>query len=578
MNPSEDTAGTANRRLTLVVTLLVSLAFSAFVLSLPVFPTNDGPMHVYYAAILRDLLFAKGVHYGAFYNIKHLLPPYSLYYYLLILLSEGMSFVAANKVVICLYIFSFAFGLRYLARSVGPSGDAMALAATPLLFCWALTMGFVNFCLSTTVLFWALGVWIRNVQQPSTRKRALFVLLAYTIMLTHPVPLLFLAGFCVVELAIRLLRLRAAQMSAPMDESTSNLRWSSLRSDAVAVVLALGSLGYVKLFATNQAIETQEKSMGFFYTLRGNFQTIRTLRSLTPFFTAHAPTPTYFVFRSLVQVLLLATLGLTCAQLYRSIKRDRGNVATRWTMAYTWACLALLMVVVIPLVPFELNGSAFFAARLHIYLWLTAAVAASGYCGLQRTLRPVAAVFSIVVTALTLALAQGLIRPVAYELSDQAPMPSLEKHHLGVVLNSGDGVQITDLYDPYLWGAASLYRRSGTALYNSPWLNLAIIPLGAQPTLGYCCFTAHEIAEVPVSLRERMTASPESARLVLRSVDFVVVIAGPKPAPSTVDALLAADTSDPQHPWGCRPYGWYAFCERRGDTAQRLEAEPSRSR
>jgi hypothetical protein len=56
----------------------------AWMLSLPVFPSEEGLVHVYHATVMSKLL--SGVHgpLSDAFRIRHLRPPYSLYYYLLI--------------------------------------------------------------------------------------------------------------------------------------------------------------------------------------------------------------------------------------------------------------------------------------------------------------------------------------------------------------------------------------------------------------------------------------------------------------------------------------------------------------
>ena len=75
----------------------------------------------------------------------------------------------ADKLLVCLIFITTAFGFRYLARCLGPSGDLMSLFIIPLLLNWPLGMGFYNYCLAIGMALWALGFWYRAVQQRSHR-------------------------------------------------------------------------------------------------------------------------------------------------------------------------------------------------------------------------------------------------------------------------------------------------------------------------------------------------------------------------------------------------------------------------
>ena len=95
------------------VLILILLAFVGWMLSLPCFPSTDGPVHMYYAHVLSGLLFNGRSTYTAYFHIRHLLPPYSLYYYALVALSRWVPMPVADKLVICTYFILFVFGLPY---------------------------------------------------------------------------------------------------------------------------------------------------------------------------------------------------------------------------------------------------------------------------------------------------------------------------------------------------------------------------------------------------------------------------------------------------------------------------------
>ena len=194
---SKDTRWThvsSDSTLTSAAHAILVIAFLGWIMALPLFPSQDGPVHLFYTDVLRSLLFSPGTHFAHYFTVKHLLPPYSLYYYLLMGLEGLTSFVTADKLVVCLYVVSFAFGFRYMARAMGPSGNAVSLLALPLLFNWALFTGLTSFLLSTTLVFWTAGLWARNAAQPSSLKRFAFLGLVFLTMLSHPVPLALQIG------------------------------------------------------------------------------------------------------------------------------------------------------------------------------------------------------------------------------------------------------------------------------------------------------------------------------------------------------------------------------------------------
>ena len=118
--------------------LLVAAAYVVWFLCIPAWPSQDGPMHLYYTHILGQLLSHQPTVYARFYVVKHLLPPYALYYYSLLALSKGVPLLLADRLILCAYALSFIFGFRFLARALGPCADEMTLLASLLLLNWPL--------------------------------------------------------------------------------------------------------------------------------------------------------------------------------------------------------------------------------------------------------------------------------------------------------------------------------------------------------------------------------------------------------------------------------------------------------
>ena len=163
---SENAEGKNNRYLVPFLVLLA--AYCVWILTLPLFPSLDGSLHLYYASVMGSLLSGSKT-YSSYYFIRHILPPYALHYYFLIAVAHFFGYVMADKLLVCLIFVTTAFGFRYLARFLGPSGDLMSLFIIPLLLNWPLGMGFYNYCLAIGMALWALGFWYRAVERRSQR-------------------------------------------------------------------------------------------------------------------------------------------------------------------------------------------------------------------------------------------------------------------------------------------------------------------------------------------------------------------------------------------------------------------------
>ena len=116
-------------------------------------------MHKYYVHVLASLL--SGAHSYDAYVIRHPFPPYATHYAVLLGLTRLVSFDLAEKLLICLIFVCTAYGVRYCARSLGPSGDLLSLCMIPLVLHWSLVMGFLNYSLAVGLFFLAAGLWCR---------------------------------------------------------------------------------------------------------------------------------------------------------------------------------------------------------------------------------------------------------------------------------------------------------------------------------------------------------------------------------------------------------------------------------
>src|SRR5580692_10107338 len=83
----------------------------AILLAAPAFPSQDGPVHLYYAAVLRGVL-THSTPYAQHFAIKSLLTPYALEYYSLLALETVLSPAVSEKVLVACYIVAFCLGFR----------------------------------------------------------------------------------------------------------------------------------------------------------------------------------------------------------------------------------------------------------------------------------------------------------------------------------------------------------------------------------------------------------------------------------------------------------------------------------
>lgn len=547
-----DSAEMTARRLPLelVATALIVVAYVVWLLSMPAFPTQDGPIHLYYTHVLRALFSHAATPYGRYYVVKHVLPPYALYYYALLALSKGASLLLADRLIVCGYVVSFVFGFRYLARAIGPAADSMTLLATLLLLNWPLGMGFVNFCLSLSFVFWAMGLWLRFAGTRAPAARAGFVGLAILAMFTHPVPLLALLGLCALELGVRVVTRRGAAVL------------QTFRSDLITLALAALTLGYVKLFTASHPL--QQTAVGqiegsFAAQVWHNILNYGAEKGLA-FFAGLG-----FELR-LYRVLLLAVIGIPLALALRRFVADRGR--RMWSTADVVLALSFGAIVLLPFVPHDLNASHFFADRLLLFVWLLPLFAASG-SRIGASARNALIAGVLLSQVVVLHLAQAKLRPVADAIAavEDAPAPiAAPPGALGLALEDTRGASIPPglTFDPYLWATADVFRHDNTVLANTPWLDLAIIPLGGTAELPASALPPAGL-EFPSILRRELSRDEGARVRLLDAADFIVVDQVFRQPTGELDPLITS-TPGAAAVWNCRvpAASWIRACNKTG--------------
>jgi hypothetical protein len=137
----------------------------------PLFPSQDGPIHLYYAEVTRNLFLGTGVYEDSFV-IRHLLSPYIFQTYLLTVFNSLFDPLVSEKLLVCTYIGMFLFGFRYLVRSVLPGDETGALFAVPFLFNYFVYAGNYNYALGIAFVLWGVGCTITLRLPPAKRWRS----------------------------------------------------------------------------------------------------------------------------------------------------------------------------------------------------------------------------------------------------------------------------------------------------------------------------------------------------------------------------------------------------------------------
>ena len=167
---------------------LALLAATALILwAAPVFPSQDGPAHLYYVDVLRGVL-THSAPYAQYFRIKSLLTPYVLEYYSLLALELIFPAATSEKVLLCGYVLLFGFGFRYLVESVAERRSPWILVGLPFCMHALVYLGFLNYSFGVALLLFQCGLWIRYAHSLTARRIAILLAGLALMAITHPVP------------------------------------------------------------------------------------------------------------------------------------------------------------------------------------------------------------------------------------------------------------------------------------------------------------------------------------------------------------------------------------------------------
>ncbi len=567
--------------------IAILAAYMVWILSLPCFPSTDGPVHMYYVHILGALLSHADTPYRHYFHIRHILPPYSLYYYLLLLLSRAVPILVADRIVICIYMLSFVFGFRFLARAIGPRADLATLLATLLLLNWPLGMGFLSFCLSLSLALWAVGLWLRLAESRGYALRIGFVLLSTVTMLTHPVPLLLILVATGALFAASVLRMRWLHdsFSWPVHAKSNSLTWFA----------ASLNLLYVRKFATAHPLHQGGCPAGLHALMkdllyRSGFYARE--HALSFLYGRGADLLTY---RAGLLLLLLVPILAGGWQTRQSL---RGRV---WRPADTFFFLGALLGVLIPGIPSRLNDCFYFADRLLICVWIAFLLAFSGWSGwlgedrlretsrktghlrssisasLPKLVTPAFAVAVLLFTAALLHGAERLLRPAAEAVAALEKVKGVPVNGLGFVMEDArtpDGSQHENIsWNPHYWALVHIFRSNNAILANAPWMEESIIPVAPSKPLPEVSITALQ-QPVPSFLQRDLLRSPDDFDRTFSSIQFFVSNSFDRPSRST-EPLVSRNARSVKD-WRCLAHGWYSFCYAPQKQSPLLKVEQSR--
>ncbi len=547
--PSHDTAPVAHARSCDALFAAGLLLLGGLVFALPVFPSGDGPVHIYYSKILYLLASHQGGPYRSVYFIRHLVQPYSLHYFWLIGLERITSNAIAEKSFVAAILLVSAFGFRFLARELGGRrAPAVSLWILPLLLSWALGSGFLNFCFAAGMLFFAYGLYLRYNAQPRPGTLVAYIFALFLLVLSHPVPLMLL---------VLLLACDITQLLFNSSVTRSPIAIRPLLRCACSAVIAFV---FPVLIADKSSVAHSLTS-----DLRPHWAQVQAITEgyRLSLFAGVAPPAV------LLTVVLVALVPAAMVLLLVSRQRDAlqltwqpSSMARRLCLS---ACLLLLATIVFPA---SMNGSALFADRMIPLLWPLVIVCAAAVPASDRH-TVYSAATATGATLLSFALALAYLLPAARQQSalTEAALPQSARGLFitAPLVKRPFRAKLAD--DLLTWGGARAFAAHRDVLLNSPWMQLTIVPVGERGGPNGAAGLLRDqlpgsLSESPVALSKLLKARGPGATIALANADFLLYsdpASGAAQVARDARQYLPADASA----WSCTVQGFYAVCLRK---------------
>lgn len=168
----------------------------------PLFPTQDGPAHIYNSDVLARFEGAEWPELREYFHINRNLDPNWASHVLMAAASLMVGPVIAEKLLVSLYLLFLPLTVRYLSWSPttapgseprhGFSRESRAIAPLlvfPFLYSYSLHMGFYNFVMSLGFFFAVLGFYVRYREAMTAGRILVLALLVLGLYFCHAVSL-----------------------------------------------------------------------------------------------------------------------------------------------------------------------------------------------------------------------------------------------------------------------------------------------------------------------------------------------------------------------------------------------------
>jgi hypothetical protein len=414
------------------------------------FPTQDGPIQLYYADVLAGLLRGDKT-YSAYFRMNNYSPVYCFFSYALVLFNQLFTPLTSERILISLYVAAFSIGAWFLIRSIEPGNDWLPFFVMPFAFHAYLYLGIYNFTFGVATLLFAMAIWHRASPAWTRIDWMLWLGMVLLICSVHPLTLAFLGLFAACHTS-------AIFVSTVRTAGSLRAGWARI-ARSVAAGAALGAAllwtatysGSASVAAAAKTSETVQAPLA---------DRARMLLQMVPISPYFAP-----LYRFCLLLLVLLPISLIAIRAARANwKPGQGASAASLALGLTGA-LGLGFFLFGPPWMFRMG---FFADRMSV-IFVVYGLAALAPLTLPTPLRRAAIATAVCVLPVMTAIRDRETAPLVRSL---APVYDAKPAYAGGWGAIVSGAETVDglIFNPYYWAGAHYVRQSHAILLNAPWL------------------------------------------------------------------------------------------------------------
>ncbi len=520
--------------LSVVFWLLLAL-YAGFVFTLPVFPSGDGPVHVYYGSILADRLAGGNVFEE--FAIKHYFPPYALANYYLAFATSILPGHLAEKTLVCICIILLCLGFRMLVKTLAGYETAATLLIFPFLYHRYLFTGFYSFCLGLGMALFTIAYWLRNKRRLERNQVVILLALIFGLYLAHPLTLGIAIAVLGLDLFLSILVHPVESRDGILGRLHASL--SAHKRQIGVLTLSLIPAWYVTTFIGQGG--APELQFGW-ERVRNSALVLFRMETILPYMSEAG---------WWIRALFAATGAILVVWGFLT-RRGRSHASEPGVILIAGLCFFLTFC----WFPGMAGGSTFVGERFaFVSLVFILAAGASARLPLVRPL-----ITGIPVAALAVASFSAdaaLTKKVAGMNRVLVEAPPYSGGGRGAIFLEGGWERDhypQARYSPCLWGAAHYFERSQMTLLNTPWFYL---PFWMLRTASYEPYYGKEPPHMPGYMSEALDRENEA--VLAEDVNLLV---GVDCAPGEPDhselKRLSRHYGLVRMPWSTREYVFYA--------------------